>query len=409
MAVALEGPESPGHAAGPHGSVPAGPARRGTLRTTPFLATCAATFFCYAQNYVTLPLLPIMVLSIGGDAGLLGLLVAAFSATSFLLRPFVGQLVDAWSLKRVFAGGALVLGVTGFGYALPSLAALFVNRSVHGIGWAAINTAGSSAIAALAPPARRAEAGGYYSMMPGLAQATMPAVALAVVPLAGPPGAFAIAGTAGFLAALCVLWIRLPRVEARPPTRVSWRDLLDRTALLPMAVEALASSLTMLVLVFVPLYALTIGVAIPSLGIYFTVIGGTLVVGLASLGRLSDHLGRGPVIALGGASLIVAVCALWLARDLVGLSVAGLAYGLGMSLIQPTTFGLAADRADPLRRGKAFATYSMSFQLANGVGGLLWGSLIALWGFPAAFACALAIQSTVLVTGLLLSRQPTRA
>ncbi|GAB2447586.1 hypothetical protein GCM10027062_31670 [Nocardioides hungaricus] len=48
------------------------------------------------------------------------------------------------------------------------------------------------------------------------------------------------------------------------------------------------------------------------------------------------------------------------------------------------------------------ATYSMGYQLAAGLGALLWGTLISVLGFPAPFVVAIGLQvMTVVLVRLL--------
>lgn len=74
----------------------------GPLLTTSFAALIGTMFFCYAQYFVTLPMIPLMVLAIGGDAALIGAVVAALSASSLVLRAFIGHFVDRWSLRGLW-------------------------------------------------------------------------------------------------------------------------------------------------------------------------------------------------------------------------------------------------------------------------------------------------------------------
>lgn len=67
---------------------------------------------------------------------------------------------------------------------------------------------------------------------------------------------------------------------------------------------------------------------------------------------------------------------------------------------RPATFALAADRMNPARRGAAFATFQMAYQLANGLGGLLWGVLIQVSGFSLAFAIAILMQALMIMLSL---------
>ena len=64
--------------AGVSESQPAGAARP-AIYTVSFLALCLATVLGYSQNFILQPVLPLYVLHLGGDAALVGAIVAAFS------------------------------------------------------------------------------------------------------------------------------------------------------------------------------------------------------------------------------------------------------------------------------------------------------------------------------------------
>ncbi|MDH3445435.1 MAG: MFS transporter [Deltaproteobacteria bacterium] len=70
---------------------------------------------------------------------------------------------------------------------------------------------------------------------------------------------------------------------------------------------------------------------------------------------------------------------------------------LGNSIGSSATLALAMERADPNRRGKAMATFSVSYPLAYGVGSLLTGAAVEAAGYSGMFLVLGALQ----VMGLL--------
>ena len=92
---------------------------------------------------------------------MVGLMVAAFSLPSVILRPWMGRLVDEWSTRGVMLAGMATLAVSSVAYLAQSFVALFTVRIVHGTGWAAFNSGGHTMVGRLAPPARRGEASGH--------------------------------------------------------------------------------------------------------------------------------------------------------------------------------------------------------------------------------------------------------
>jgi MFS family permease len=66
---------------------------------------------------------------------------------------------------------------------------------------------------------------------------------------------------------------------------------------------------------------------------------------------------------------------------LVGVIFCGALYMLGNAIGSSTMLALAVERADPKRRGKQMATFSVAYPLSYGVGSLITGSAVSLVGY----------------------------
>src|SRR5262245_3183906 len=84
---------------------------RGTLWTRPFVQVCVGGFLSYASQQPITPVIALWVVHLGGSPATVGLASAAFSAPSFIVRPLVGRLCDAWSTRGVFALGCIISGI----------------------------------------------------------------------------------------------------------------------------------------------------------------------------------------------------------------------------------------------------------------------------------------------------------
>jgi MFS family permease len=363
----------------------------GVLYSQAFMALCSAVFLGFCCFAIVNPVIPVVILEMGGDAFLVGLLVAAYSIPSILLRPFMGRLVDEWSRWRVLVLGAAGLGLSSFGYLVPGLLAMAVVRLLNGSSFAAFNTSGNATLATLAPPARRGEAAAIYNLMPSLAYMIAPAVGLLLLGALGAGAAFLAAGLLGSAGALVISFgpLREPGPAVAPSRSGTWRNLLDRNALLPMTFEFLWVTTNVLFFVFPPVWADARGIPVAELAYYYPIVGGVLVVSRLVLGRRLDRWSRGAAILAGAAGGIVAIILAAAADNVAVLTLAGALYAGSSSLVSPTAAAVAIDRADPQRRGAAMATYSMGFPLGNGFGALLWGFIIAAFGFPAPFLIAI--------------------
>jgi MFS family permease len=385
-------------AAGPSVAVPTQ-----SLYTPQIVALCVVGLLGFGSQFLIQPILPILVLERGGDATTVGLIIAAFSFPSVILRPFMGRLVDEWSNRHVLALGTGGIGLTGFLYLVPNLGAIFANRILHGAAWSAFNAAGHSMVARLAPAGRRGEAASVYVMMAGIAQTVMPAIGLLLFGVTGTSGPFVLAAVMGIAATAVIVLGPLPvlRPVAAPTREGFWRSLFEPGAVVPMGLEFLFTSVSALFLIYPAIWATSRQIPLEQLALYYPVYG-VVLVGLRLIsGRYIDRAPRRPVIAAGAGLAIVALVIAAGAQDVPMLTVGGAIYAAAASFTSPAAMAMAIDQSDPRRMGAAMATYTLGFQLALGVGAAIWGWMIDLYGYPAPYFAALLVEVALLaVLGL---------
>jgi MFS family permease len=372
---------------------------RPRLWSPTFALVCGVSFFCYVHWCVLGPIMPLWVQAHDGSAALVGTVAFAFSITSFLLRPFIGRTVDAWSARGVLGLSTLVLGLAGFGYFAYHVVLLLAVRAIHGVGWAGYNTGVNTLLARVAPAARRGEAVGYMATAQGAAMAVVPATSLWLLGWIGFTGIFLLATAGGLLATLCVVLMpKQPRGEASPTTGSLWRGLIERSALLPSGLHFLTMLPQSPSMTFIPMYATFRGIAVESLPAYFLGYGVSSVTTRVFFGRWSDRVGRGWTLAVGASTSAIGLLLLSQAANIMLLTVGGVLVGFASAANSPAALALAMDRSREERRGAAMATFSMAFQLADGGGALLFGLLIGVAGYEAMyFAAMLAPVATLLV------------
>ena len=167
----------------------------------------ASGFLSYASQSPITPIIALWVVHLGGTAATVGLVSAAFSAPSFILRPIVGRLCDSWSARGVFAVGCFISGVGSLLILVPSLTFVFASQVLNGIGWAGLNTGGYTMVAEMAPPDRRGAASSYLQMARSSLGFYLPYVALKLKGVAGFWLPFLLTGLAGLLAVPTVIGI----------------------------------------------------------------------------------------------------------------------------------------------------------------------------------------------------------
>jgi MFS family permease len=360
---------------------------RPQLLTRGFVVLCAATALTYAHHALLTPVLPLFIKSHGGTASLVGFVAASFNVTSFLLRPLIGRAIDNWSARAVMGLGASVLAISSLGYIFYNALLIFLIRAVHGTGWAAYNTVAKVLVSTTAPVERRGEAAGYFSMAQNVATALVPAIAILLLNQVGFNGVFVISAIGGFLATVATLYIPAwpERANARRSRESFFHDLVERSVLIPSVLEFLTKVTQPAVGIFIPLYALHRGISTESLPYYYLCYGLVGIGARGLLGSVSDRIGRQYMIGFGAAASIVALLIISQAHGILLLTFGGTLYGLATAAFAPSVMALAIDVAPRDRVGSAMATYSMAFQLAQGVGGLLSGILIDSLGYVAMY------------------------
>jgi MFS family permease len=361
-------------------------------------------FLGYANHWVLTPIIPLYVQDLGGSTFTAGLVLLAFAVPSFAFRPFVGHVADRWSAVGVMAIGLALVAAGTFIVVIPMIAMLFIGNVVRGIGWAGFNTGGYTTLASAAPPNRRGEAAGYYTSVTTSASIAFPAL-----------GLWLIAGPAGFktvfmIAALLVL-AALPFTSGLARDRGTVQEsvpasdeqvrtgFIERGVLLATGLNLCASLVTPSVMAFLPLYARSLGIA--NIGLFYVLAGVTSIIVRPVLGKKSDAIGRGPAIGIGLAAQLIGLVLIISAHGIELILAGGFFVAVGMAMIGATSTALAMDLANPRTRGRAMATYSISFQIGGGVGAIISGALADLVGLRGMYAGSVVI--TLAGFGLLAS------
>jgi MFS family permease len=356
------------------------------------------------------PVLPLYVTQLGGSAFMVGLVLAAFAVASVIVRPLAGHWADRWSDAGVMISGLLFQGASILLCFIPAIGAAMLANGLRGIGWAGLNTGGYSLLALTAPAARRGEASGLYSGVQSASAILFPAFALWLlsVSLGGFAAVFLATTVLSWLgAALGAMISRHPdrpvlRHTSQEVTRPWWHEIfhfIERDILLPSMMLFWLNISLPAITNFSVLYAAKLGIA--NFGTFFIVLGVTSLLGRPFLGRLSDRIGRHRSIAAGFIFQVGALLLITTVTNLSGMIIVGAVYMVGNAIGSSTTLALAVERANPQRRGKQMATFSVAYPLSYGVGSLITGSAVEAAGYVGMFFILAAAQALGLIFALI--------
>jgi MFS family permease len=381
-----------------------------SLWTRTFLLLCAAQFLGYAQHAMLAPVLPLYVTQLGGSPFIVGMVLASFAASSVIVRPMIGHWCDRWSEAKVMISGLVFQGASILICFIPFISTAMLANGLRGIGWGGLNTGGYSLLAHIAPESRRGEASGLYSGVQSSSSILFPAFALWL--LHASFGGFGVVFVATALfsfagAALGALMTqKMPNI-ARPaaapdPARPWWREIfhfIEPDIFLPSLILAWLNISLPSITNFSVLYARELGII--DFGAFFIVIGFTSLLGRPMLGRLSDKIGRDLSVAAGFGLQLGGLLLITLVSNLAGMIICGTLYMLGNAIGSSTTLALAVERANPQRRGKQMATFSVAYPLSYGVGSLAIGSAVEAGGYAGMFYLMAAVQAAGLIFAIL--------
>ena len=377
---------------------------RERLVTPLFVLITAAALAYFVALGSLLPVLPRYVEDTLDGGGIeVGLVVGAFAISAALVRPLVGRLGDQVGRRAIAVGGAALAAVSiGLLGLVEAVWFLVFARLVTGLGEAGFFIGAATAAQDLAPDDRRGEAASFFSTAVYGGLAFGPAIGEYLYRHHGAAANWAFAAAASTLAMALSSFIPRDLGRSEHPSRQ--RGILHPAAVLPGSVLLLGLFGFTAFGAFVPLYVDEIG--LDDAAPFFFAYGAIVLVVRIFGARLPDRLGavRTSSIALVAISAGIGVVAL--VPSATGLWVGTISLAIGMSLLFPALFTVAVNNAPPDERSHAVGTFTLFFDLSQGLGAPLLGVIVSVTGAERpAFLAAAAVG----LVGLVLANTRLRA
>lgn len=354
-----------------------------------YLRAWGANFMLYFSFMLLTPLFPLYLSQeFGADKADIGMVLAGYTLTTLLIRPFSGYMVDNLPRKAVliisYAAFALFFG----GYILAgSLIAFTIVRTLHGFPFGLTTVSNSTVAIDVLPSARRAEGIGYYGLSNNIATAIAPSLALFIF---GLYANFDLLFLLALLTALGGVWINSGlKLRSRPPQGKNLHLSLDRFLLL----RAWSEGISMLCFAFsygvlstyIAIYGQQeLGITAGT-GIFFALLSVGLMLsrltGRISLrkGNITHNATIGIAVSLCGYFIFAAFHNYW------GYYGAAFIIGLGNGHMYPAFQNMFINLARHDQRGTANSTQLVSWDIGMGLGVLIGGIISEYMGFHAAF------------------------
>jgi MFS family permease len=340
----------------------------------------AIVFISYFDYQSSLPIISPYAKSLGASVALIGVIVGAYSVLNLAGNLGAGIWIDRVGRKTPLIIGLVVAGIALMFYPfVRDPYALLGLRAMHGLGAALLSPASLAYIGDAAKTGARARAMALYGAAIGLTSMFAPPFAGLMRDRFGYASVFVIVAAMMFLVAVPAYFLVSENFQ-REPTQLASVLRLSRNRRLLLSYVAgfcLLFSLGTLI-VFLPLIGQEMGISSARVGLWFAGFGVAAVVIQLALGRLSDRIGREPVIVLGLAIVAIALLILPIMRNWETLISAMALYGIGFGILFPAMTALLADETNPQTRGTASGIYTAVYSLGAAMGTGSAGALVWL-------------------------------
>src|SRR5712691_3847605 len=367
------------------------------------------------------PVLPAFAADLGALPEFIGVIVAASTVTGVFFKLPSGALSDVLGRKRMMVLGALFFAVPPFLYPFVGNPwSLLTLRFVHGFATAIFSPVAAAYVASLAESGRGARLG-WFSSSNDIGATAGPLIGGFVLYFSASYAVtYLLVGAIGVLTLLVVVW--LPDVDR--PSEYQATTLATRTAEFraglaeviatpPIFVAAGIEAVMYLgygaFLGFLPIYAKTVGLNDAEIAIVFGAQLALAMVAKPVSGRVSDRLGRIPVIVIGLLLCATALPLIFRSESLMVFLLAAPLLGLGVGAVTPVTNALIADLSSARRLGAAMGVFGTIWDIGEAAGPIIAGFLIGGLGYASTFDTFALVTVAVSIAVLVLVRDPKTA
>ncbi len=362
------------------------------------------SYFCY--NLIRTPVLPLFAQDLGALPQLIGLIVATSTITGIFVKLPSGIAADMVGRRVVLLTGVMIFSLMPFAYVwVHHVWLLIVIRSIHGLATALFAPVAMAIVADLYPY-NRGEYLGWYSSSTQVGKLLGPMAGGFLLGRTGFSNTFKICGLMGLIPLSLAIGVPVGKERRHQPMAfqqmiLRFREELktvsgNRRILVTSAMEGLQMLAGGALMAFLPIYGTQVGLSTTQVGLLFGIQGVAALVAKPLMGRLSDQMGRRPLIIMGLAGCAVTFAMIPLFSGFPALLLLAAGFGLAEAVVTSSTAALVADLCPTQSLGSAMGVFGTIMDIGHASGPILAGLLIAAFGYPVAFS----LISLILLIGM---------
>lgn len=342
-----------------------------------FWLLCLSNFLFSASFSMLIPELPDYLASIGGKE-YIGYIISLFTLAAAISRPFSGKITDKIGRVPVMAFGAIICFILGGLYPIVhTVAGFLLLRFFHGFSTGTKPTATAAYVADLIPTHRRGEAQGMLGIFTATGMSIGPAIGGFIAHRFGINPMFYASSVAALLSIIILLSLKesLPEKKIRKFSfrffRIGIKDILEPKVIHVFWIFMLMTFSSGVVYTIIPDASKLAGWT--NKGLYFTIHTFASIIVRFIFSKLSDRIGRIPVLKYSMILLFASMFILAWKINTFTLIFSGILFGLSYGFNTPTVSAWANDLGHKYRMGRAMATVYMALEIGIGLGAIFTG------------------------------------
>lgn len=352
------------------------PVHKHPIYNIQFGLLCLSSFLFSASFNMLIPELPAYLTGLGG-AEYKGYIIALFTLTAGISRPFSGKLTDKIGRVPVMAVGSLVCVVCGLLYPLLTTIAGFLwLRLFHGFSTGFKPTATAAYVADIVPGNRWGEAMGIHGLCFSTGLAIGPAIGSELSARFSINALFYCSSVFALLSIVILMNMKETLVKKErfklSLLKINRKDIIEFRVLSGALITFLAYLSYGAILTVISDWGTHLGVA--NKGLFYMVFTVASVVIRFVSGKMSDRIGRISIIKVSLVLLVISLIMIGIAESGSFLLLAAAVYGIATGMLSPSLTAFIIDMSHPDHRGKAVATMYIFLEAGIGLGAFMAGS-----------------------------------
>jgi|Deesub1362B_J571_1020462.scaffolds.fasta_scaffold00034_90 MFS family permease len=341
-----------------------------------------AGFCAYASSSIVFPIITPYAILLGASEGEAGVIAGGFALITSLTMIPLGMLADRFGKFRIIVFGMFFFIITPFFYAMASnFTELLLARFLHGLAMALFVPA-SNALAIDLSPERRGEALGWIATFTMLGYSAGPFMGGVIASHYGYVPTFYFCSVVALVGSFPLIFL-IGIKEAKGSLNFELRLKPEGWGALITPFFATFGSAVVGIFA-IPLYLPRFDVNVTVIGTLTTALFLSSAIVRVPAGKLSDSIGRRPVILLGLALEALGVLT-FLSTNFAYIALGSVITGVGMGLANPAGFALLSDLLPQRMRGFAMGASSTSLQLGVFAGPAIMGFVAGAYDYYAVF------------------------